>query len=543
MRSLENLEQGRASYRRRAWGDAYRCLSAADDGSPLAVEDLERLATAAYLTGRDEDFQKILERAHHARLASGEPERAARCAFWLGLTRLLRGETAQASGWLARARRLVEGRECVEHGYLLLPAAERSLVQGDGEGARAAADEAAGIGERFADQDLIACARHLQGRSLLRQGRVGPGLTLLDEAMLAVVAGELSPIVTGLVYCSVIAACQQVLALGRASEWTSALARWCEQQPQMVSFTDACLVHRAEIMQFHGEWPDAMAEARRACDRFSQGIDPNPPAAAFYRRAEIHRLRGEFDAAEAAYRDAGKNGWEPQPGLALLRSAQGRADAARAAIRRVLGAATEPAQRGPLLQSCVEIMLAAGDLREAERACRELEAVARTLDTEVMQAIAAYARGSVELAQSDFKGALASSRRAFELWRQAQAPYEAARARVLIALACRALGDEDASSAELAAARATFERLGATPELARLDALGKGAAARTASRLTTRELQVLRLIAAGKTNKAIAKELRLSERTIDRHVSNVLAKLDVPSRAAATAYAYSHRLL
>lgn len=543
MERLHRLNAARESFRERAWNDAYSSLARLDRATPLEVEDLERLATSAYLVGRPAEFHAALERAHHTHLEAEEGARAARCAFWLGLTLLLRGEPAQASGWLARARRLVEGQDCVEHGYLLLPEAERRLGDGDGEAANTTAASAAEIGGRFGDRDLVACARHLQGRALIRRGRVPEGLGLLDEAMVSVVADELSPIVTGLMYCSVIEACQQVFALSRAREWTVAMSWWCEQQPDMVAFTGTCLVNRAEVLQFHGAWDDAMAEAGRARERFSLGLGASPPAAAFYRQAEIHRLRGTYAAAEQQYRNASQGGWDPQPGLALLRAAQGRKEAACAAIRRALTSASDPLRRARLLPAHVEVMLAAGENPEAHSACRELTELADTLDVDLLHAAALTARGAVELAGGDPAAALEPLRRAFELWQQADAPYEAARVRVLIGRCCRTLGDHEAGELELGAARAVFARLGAAPDLARLDAPGEPMPAARRHGLTRRELEVLRLVAAGKTNKAIAAELFVSERTIDRHVSNLLAKLDVPSRAAATAYAYDHRLL
>lgn len=540
---VEPLKRGREAYRRQAWRDAYQALSLADQATPLGIEDLERLATAAYLIGREADFHSHLERAYHAHLEAGHRVRAARCAFWLGLTQLLRGAAGQAGGWLARARRLVGDHDCVERAYLLIPLSEQHLAEGDAHAAQARAAEAVEIGERFADADVVACARHVQGRALIRRGSTRAGLALLDEAMLAVVAGELSPIMTGLIYCSVIAACQQVYALSRAREWTGALARWCERQPEMVAFTGTCLVHRAEIMQFHGAWPDAIVEAGRAFERSSRGAQEKPPAAAFYRQAEIHRLRGEFAAAEEAYRNASRLGCEPQPGLALLRMAQGRSDAALAALRRMLGAAAAPLERAKLLPAHIEIMLAAGEIREARGACGELQQIAKSFESQALGAMAAHAQGAMELADGNAQAAVEPLRRAFEAWQQLEAPYEAARARVLIGLACRSLGDEEAGGLELAAARAAFERLGATPDLARLDSLYEAAVPRRRHGLTPRELQVLRLIAAGKTNKAIAARLSLSERTVDRHVSKILVKLNVPSRAAATAYAYDHKLL
>jgi DNA-binding CsgD family transcriptional regulator len=361
--------------------------------------------------------------------------------------------------------------------------------------------------------------------------------------MLAVVAGEVSPIMTGLIYCSVIEACQEVYALSRSREWTSALAHWCEQQPEMVAFTDTCLVRRSEILMLQGAWPDALAEACRACERSSQGLDRDPPGVALYQQGEVRRLRGEFATAEREYRNASQLGWEPQPGLALLRMAQGRGDAASAAIRRVLGAATDRLQRAKLLPAYVEIMLATGDIEAGRTGCRELAEIAERFGTDVLRAMAAHAIAAVNLAEGDARAALGPLRLAFDMWHKLEAPYEEARVRVLMGLACRALGDDEAAGLEEGAARAAFERLGAAPDVARLDTLGGRGGSPQRHPLTPRELQVLRMVVAGKTNKAIAAALFVSERTIDRHVSNILSKLDVPSRAAATAYAYDHKLL
>jgi DNA-binding CsgD family transcriptional regulator len=542
---LDKLKQGHESYRRRAWLDAYQSLSLADQAAPLGGEDLELLAMSAYLIGRDDDYLSALDRAHHAYLDAGEGVcAAARCAFWLGLRLLFRGETGRATGWLARAQRLLEReeRDCVERGYLLLPVVEQQLAAGDCEVAYAIAVRTVEIGERFGEADLIACARHQQGRVRMLQGQVKEGLALLDEVMVAVTAGELSPIVTGLIYCSVIQACQQVYALGHAGEWTSALTQWCEEQPEMVAFTGLCLVHRAEIMQLHGAWCDAIEEAQRACER-CQGVNQAAAAAAFYQQAEVYRLQGEFAAAEKAYRNASQWGWEPQPGLALLRLAERRTDAAAAAIRRVVSATKDRLQRARLLPTYIEIMLAMGEIQEAHGACHELEEIAKSFDTGMLGAMAAHARGAVELAKGDIQAALGSLRRAWQAWQQVKAPYLAARVRVLVGLTCRALGDDEGAELELAAARAVFEQLGAAPDLARVDSLARTAPSGHPHGLTPRELQVLRLVATGKTNKAIAAELFLSEKTVDRHVSNIFTKLDVPSRAAATAYSYEHKLI
>jgi DNA-binding NarL/FixJ family response regulator len=539
------LERGCAAYARRAWDDAFQLLSLADQSSPLVVEDLERFAWSAALSGRDEDLLTLLERLYNESLAVGECVRAARAAFWLGLRLFAIGEPARAGGWLARSQRLVEREdtECVEKGYLLLPAVFRALAVGDFQSAQAMAADAAAIGERFADADLISLARTLQGRALIGQERIAEGLSLLDEAMVATTTGELSPLVTGMIYCTVISSCQKVFALDRAREWTAALSKWCDAQPQLATFTSSCLIHRSEIMQLNGAWHEAIEEARRASGRFTQSIDRETTANAHYQQAEIHRLRGEFSAAEEAYASASQFGRDPQPGLALLRVAQGRCDAAATAIRRALSATNQRLARIRLLPAYVEIMLAVGSFDEAREACKELDESARSLDIEVLAAMAAHARGALQLSEGDAQAALGPLRHAFMIWQQAGAPYIAARVRVLVGLACRALGDEDGTALEFSAARSVFEQLGAAPDLARIDSLVKRVPPADCHGLTPRELEVLRLVAAGKTNKAIAKDLCLSEKTIDRHVSNIFIKINVASRAAATAYAYENELI
>ena len=542
---IVELERGREAHAKRAWTEAHDSLSLADEASPLGPQDLELLATCAYMLGRDEEHSRGMERAHHAYVESGESLRAVRCAFWLGFTLMLRGEIGRSTGWLGRAQRLIDREEldCVERGYLLVPTMLREMNAADYEAADATAAQAAEIGQRFRDADLVAIAVHGQGYARVRQGRIPEGLALLDEAMVAVTAGELSPVVTGLVYCSVIEGCQEVYALRRAHEWTTALTRWCEQQPDMVSFTGRCLVHRSEIMQLHGAWTEALDEARRAGARFEQAGSLAGAAQALYQQGEVHRLQGEFGAAEETYREASRRGWEPQPGLALLRLAEGKGDAAASAIRRALAETTGPMNRARLLPAYIEITLAVGDVQAARTACRELAEISEGQENGMLGAMAAHAHGAVALADGDAPAALRALRHAAQLWQELEVPHEAARARVLVGLACRTLGDDEAVALELEAARSVFAALGAAPDLARVESLVRGEAPIDTGGLTARELQVLRRVAAGETNKAIASELVLSERTVDRHVSNIFAKLGVPSRAAATAYAYEHHLI
>ena len=535
---VDELERGREAFARRAWAEAHELLVRAHEREPLDAQDLELLATAVYMLGRDSDCVAWLEQAHQRHLEDGETLRAVRSAAWIGLNLASRGDVGPASGWLGRAQRLVAAEgECAERGWLLLPSVFQHEAAGDFAAAAAVAEEAVRIGERFGDRDLFALAVHSQGHSLIRNGRVREGLALLDEGMVAVTAEELSPIVTGIVYCGVILACQEVYEVRRAREWTRALADWWALQPEMVAFTGRCLVHRAEILQLDGSWRSALEEARRAGERF---VETGNPAAglARYREGELLRLQGDFARAEEAYREASAFGWEPLPGLAQLRLAQGRTDAAVSAIRRAESATTESLERARLLPAFVEIMLTAGDVESARRACLELEELATGYESAMLGAMVAHAGGAVHLAEGQPREALVSLRKAGETWHALDAPYEIARTRVLVGDACRLLGDEEAAVLEHDAAKSIFERLGAKPDLARFEA-------QTTSRhgLSNRELEVLRLVAAGKTNREIAASLVISEHTVARHLQNIFAKLGLSSRGAATAFAFEHDLV
>lgn len=545
MATADNLNRGRDAFLRRGWTDAYMLLAAADSDAPLPPEDLERLATAAYLIGKDAESAEIWTRAHQEFLGRGAVARAARCAFWLAFGLMHQGERARAGGWITRARELLDNarQDCVEQGYLLLPIALQRVFAGDAAGAYGMFCQAAEIGDRFGDRDLIALARHSRGRVLIRMGEIRDGVGLLDEAMITIDAGEVSPLVVGDVYCSVIEGCLEVFDLRRAQEWTAALTRWCEAQPDLVPYRGQCLVRRAEILQLRGAWPEAIEAARQACERLLQPSPQPASGAAFYQYGELHRLRGEFSQADEAYRQANRYGRTPQPGLALLRLAQGQSETATAAIRLVVDEARGTETRSRLLPANVEIMLAAGDIQAARMAADELASLAGDLDAPLLTAVAAQARGAVQLAEGDARAALPILRQAWTGWQEVDAPYDAARVRVLIGLASRDLGDVEAAEMEFDAARWIFQQLGARPDLTRVEALSRALKPAPAGGLSAREMQVLRLVARGNTNREIASALFISERTVERHLSNIFNKLDLTSRSAATAYAYEHQLL
>jgi DNA-binding CsgD family transcriptional regulator len=542
MADVPALSRARERFERNEWEEAYRLLDAADRETALEPEDLERLATAGYLIGRDEESESFSARAHQTFLARGDHEGAARCASWLAFGLLQRGARAPASGWLARAQRILDDAhlDCVVRGYLLIFEAIQRVVKGDAAGGHAVFSAAAEIASRFGDRDLASLACHGCGRALIHLGNIAEGVALLDEAMAAVVAGDVSPMIAGDIYCSVLQACQETFDLRRAYEWTTSLSRWCAAQPGLVRYRGECLLYRAEVMQELGNWNEAERDAQAACELLMS----RPAAgAAFYRLGEIHRLRGEFDEADRAYARANERGKQPQPGLSLLRLAQGLTAAAAASIRGVLIDTRSTSSRASVLPAAVEILIAAGDLEGARAAAAELSDAARALEAPVLAAASAHAAGAVRLAGGDIAGASDALHRALESWRNLAMSYEEAQTSLLIATVCERREDSDGRRLALDTARRLFEKLNAEYCLARA-AERSGRAARHVSpgSLSEREVQVLRLLAAGKTNRDIAAELFISDKTVARHVSNIFDKLGVSSRSGATAWAYQHKL-
>lgn len=550
MGQSDALGRGREAFARRDWRAAHTELCAADESATLEPADVTRLATAAYLIGRDTDAINCWRRAHNALIDRGELEPAARCGFWIGFCLLLRGEVSQSSGWLARTQRLLDDRqlECAERGYLLVLVGLMAMGRGDASAACAEFSQAAKVADRFGDTDLASLSLLGHGQALIADRRTSEGVAHLDEAMVGVLADEVSPVLAGIIYCAVILTCQRIFDLRRAHEWTNALHDWCGAQTDLVAFRGQCLVHRSEILQREGELQSALEEAERACEQL---LDPPQRSAgrAFYQRGEIHRERGDFERAEEMYREAARIGMEPQPGMALLRLAQGDLEAAEASIRRVVDEASDTQgpgggiPRAGVLGPYVEIMLAAGDLASARAAAEELGAIAADTEAPYLHAVSAEATGAVRLADGDARSALAELRRAWTFWQRLEAPYESARVRAQIARACRALGDDDTARMHFDAARTVFERLGAAPAKQRLDTATSDGPHAPPATLTGREIEVLGLVASGKTNRQIASDLAISEHTVARHLSNIFNKIGVSSRTAAGAYAFQHGLL
>ncbi|MDX1657667.1 MAG: helix-turn-helix transcriptional regulator [Nitriliruptorales bacterium] len=540
------LEAAHEAFERADWTAAHEVFSAALGPEHDDPDDLRRAAEAAILTGHLDEGIARYEVAHHRYLDHGDVGTAARCTFWLGMQLMLRGQQAPAMGWFGRGQRLLDDADAdvVERGYLMTPSALATLYQGEPADALESFREITHIADRFEDPDLMALGRLGQGQALVAMGDADAGTAMLDEAMVAVTTGDVSALAAGIVYCGLVTTCRKVFDLRRAREWTAALSDWCDQQEGLQPYRGQCLVHRSEIMQLQGSWDQALEEVELACDHLADPVDDPVMGMAQYQRGELLRLRGEFDRAEACYRRAGEWGHRVHPGLALLRLSQGRVDEADAAIRRVVAeAGDDQVRRAQVLAAFAEITLAAGDADAARQAADELEQIARDFGAPYLHAVATAARGSLLLADGDAAAAQEALRHSQRAWQEIGAPYEVASVRLRMAEAYRALGDDDTAQIELDAARRVFEELGAAPAAARARELAGEVEDGVPGDLTPRELEVIGLVATGATNRAIAEELVISEKTVARHVSNIFVKLDVSSRSAATAWAYEHDLV
>ncbi|MGH7665635.1 MAG: helix-turn-helix transcriptional regulator [Gemmatimonadaceae bacterium] len=535
------LDAGREAYARRDWQGARDGFLAARDTGELSADDLHIWADAAWWLGLVDESLAAAEEAYRMFLQGTRPQQAASAAMTIAISLFLRGDDGAGSGWMSRAQRILRDQpECPEHGYVrYLLEVEAGLGGGDLDGVASSAREVQEIGRRQADPNLVALGILGEGRALIRQGRVVDGNELLDEAMVAVLGDELSPTWAGNIYCHLMAACHELADFRRAAEWTRRTTRWLESLPAAVLFTGICRVHRSQVFQTTGAWEQAESEAHRVCEDLAN-IQVASVAEGHYQLGELRRLRGDLAGAGRAYRDAHERGRDPQPGLALLRLAQGRIDTGAASIRAGLAGTTDRLARARLCVAQVEIAYAAGDLETARRASAELDETASDYGSSGLDAMARHARGAVLLAGGQAAKALEALRGACEGWQELHAPYETARVRLLLARAYDALGDSDAAARELDAAEAAFTHLGAILDSNNLATL-RGHP-RLPDGLTPREAEVLALVAAGKSNHDVATALSISRKTVARHLSNIFAKIDVSSRTQAAAYAFAHDL-
>ncbi|MCU9849256.1 LuxR C-terminal-related transcriptional regulator [Defluviimonas sp. WL0024] len=543
----EDIRSGRKAYSTMRWAEAHARLSTADGLERLKAADIERLGNAAYLVGRDEEAVRVWTRAHNFYVDDADVGHAVRVGFLLSLTSLLRGEMSQGNGWLARIQRLLETATGypAEQGLSRLLMAIRQMFGGDPDGALPSFDAAVAVGTQERDPDLLALALLCRGQALVATGRAPEGAASLDEAMVSVTGGQVSPILSGIIYCAVILTCQSLFDSERSREWTAVFDDWCGGQPDLVPFRGQCLIHRSEILQMKGDWSGAMTAADRACHWLADRTEATV-GRAYYQKGEMHRLLGDCDAAEACYERALRQGVNPQPGRALLRLAKGQAEAALATIRTACGsrygapAVPGDPERLKLLGPSVEICLAAGETGTAVAAAEELSGWASALGTPLVQATSAHATGAVLASTGDRDAALAEFSGALALWQRLAIPYEAARTRARLTGLYHDLGDDDSAEAHRRIAEATFSDLGASHDLSGVVRTLRGG---TSCGLTCRHIDVLRLLADGRTNREIAAELGISRHTVARHMSNIFDKTGVSSRAAAVAFAHKNRLL
>jgi DNA-binding CsgD family transcriptional regulator len=538
---VDDLIAARDAFERREWVAAYEGLTDVA-ASELAADDYARLATAAYLLGKRDDCIRAMQVSYQAHIEADDNRAAIRCAFWLAMVLITGGEVSVGAGWVARAQRHLEHLpdDVVERGYVLMHLMYQHIYQGDFGPAAELAAEVTDYGRRFRDADLVAVGLMAQGRMLLYSGQVPAGLRAFDEAMVGIAAGEVSPIFAGQVYCSMIEGCQEISDFGRAAQWTAALARWCDEQPGLVPFTGQCAVHRGQIMRLRGAFAEACEEFDLAVRRYAAAGASQAAGLAHAERGDVRRILGDVAGAERAYADATAHGHEPQPGLALLWLARGRTTASVNAVRRLLAEAQDPVNRSRVLPAAIDILIASGAGDEAVGLAEELETIAEAFGVPALQARAADAVGAVQLGADDPAAALRAWRKAAKMWSDVGAPYEVARARLGLGRAFRALGDEQSALTEFAAAQHSFDALGASPAARQ----AAGEATPSAPRgLTAREIEVLRLVASGRSNQQIAAALVVSDKTIARHLSNIFTKLGVSSRTAAAAFAFEQGLV
>ncbi|WP_426322722.1 LuxR C-terminal-related transcriptional regulator [Microbacterium sp. E-13] len=540
MGSSSDRDAGRSAAADLRWAAALELLSRADARGELAASDLDLLGKVTLLRGEPRASVDALTRAYSAHLATADAAGAVGSAGWLALEMIELGDFTNSVAWAARAMRIVNGmpRPGALAGFARLAPAVGQLGSGNPADAAQRFREILAIADAHDDRELAANARLGLGKSLIEIGEIGDGFACFDWCMTAIAAGDITPVVTGTLACAMISDALLAFDLERATAWTAVLDRWCSAQPELITFSGQCQALKAALLLIRGAWGEASTAAELALSRFRAG-DYRAVWGAPYQLAELGRLRGAFHSAEESYRRAAESGWEAEPGVSLLHLAAGRTQRAQEEIRRSVAGA-DPFTRCFLLPALIEIEVAAGDAAAARRGLDELSAGRRAARTPMLDAIVEAAEARVLIAEGQSDAAVTPGRSAVDLWTRLDARYEAARCRVLVGRALHSTGEGAEAAAQFDTARAVFRSLGADPALAELDAVTAG---RRSAALTPRELEVLRLVSTGLTNRAVGAKLSLSEKTVARHLANIFGKLGLSTRAAATAYAYENGLV
>jgi class 3 adenylate cyclase len=476
--SLESsLEAGRAAVTRHDWSEAVEALTAADRESPLGAEDLELLGSALWWDARPDESNETLERAFEAFVDAGRPAEASWVAAVLGYQASRARNEAVAGGWFARAQRLLADLpEGPMHARLAVFGVVGALMANDYEGGIAAADQAMALAKQHGETSALYMALSFKGMAQAFSGNLQEGLKNLDEAAGAVSTGQLDLRVGSDIYCGTIAAYWNVGDLTRAGQWAEEGERWMRRNGAG-GYPGICQVHRAELKMLRGQWPEAEQEARQACRELERFRLLDSLGFAKAAVGEVRRRMGDLDGAAVAFDEAYESGNDAQPGLALLQLERGEVDAAKRSIARALdaangvGALSDRTMRARLLPAQVEITLAAGDLEAARAAVEELEGLARDFERPLFRAGAMTARGELLLGENKAAEASPVLGQSWRLWQTTDLPYEAAKARLRYAEALAAEGDEATAKRDLRAARASFERLGASSEIRRVDEL------------------------------------------------------------------------
>lgn len=526
------LDTAHAAVERGDWRTAYDVLAAVRaEGTPLPLEAVDELGRAAWWLGRTQESIRLSEEVHHQLLADGLLDRAAQSAAEVAIVAMLRGDGALGSGWLSRARRLLQDRPPgLAHGLVAFADCLVAIETSDLDAVRARALEMQALGRQIGELTISSLGLMLEGVARARDGELVDGFALLDEAMLPVIGGQVIPEFAGAMYCLTISTCTELADLERARRWTVATERWCEQFSDAVMYLGICRVHRAHLLEREGAWDRAEQEAQRVCEELAD-VNASVVAEGFYQVGEVRRLRGELDAAEQSYRRARALGRIPQPGEALLRLARGQHEEAWQVIEQAFGECRDdPFTRARLLLAEAEIGHATRRATDVARSASSLDAIAERYGSEGLCTWAAHARGLSLLTAGDAGQAVEALTDARRRYDAMHARYDAARLRLLQAECERMLGHDDRASAEERAGRAALDALGAAPT------------SPPPGGLTPRELEVLAHVAAGASNRRIGEALSITEKTVGRHLSNIYLKLDVGSRTEAAAWAHQHQV-